>query len=427
MYRELIKDIWAYGGEAYLVGGWVRDKLLGVPEKEIKDTDLEILGISREKFEDILGKYGKFKRVGKTYEIYILNNDIEISFIDREIQLKECAKRRDLTINSVYYDPLKMEYMDFFDGIRDIGNKILKHVSVETFMEDPLRILRVAQFMSRFGFSVDPSLEKIIMERGEEILKVPRERVCHELEKIYFLGGKPSEGFDFLEKTGILEKIIPELTDLKDVFQDEIYHPEGDVYTHTMMMLDVLPREERTAEIFWGIIYHDSGKKETYPSFEGHCEKSKEIFEREIVKFTGDRNIVETVKNLIEYHEEPLKMLISGGPDRISVKKLASKVDINKLLKLYKCDVLGRGRNDNTQELELIDRVTEIYNEVKPELKPIVRGRDLINWGIEPKKDYGKILEKLYEAQLEEKFENIGEAREFFFGHLSGGRIYKGI
>jgi tRNA nucleotidyltransferase (CCA-adding enzyme) len=427
MYKKFIRDIWSHGGEAYLVGGWVRDKLMGIPEDDIKDVDLEVLGLKREEFEKIIRRYGKFKRVGKAYEIYILNNNLEISFIEGRVSLEECSKRRDFTINSIYYNILEDRYEDFFGGIGDIKNKILKYINIESFMEDPLRILRTAQFMSRFGFSVEASLEKLIKERGEDILDIPRERICHELEKIYLLGKKPSEGFYFLEKTGVLKNIMPEITDLKEIIQDKTYHPEGDVFTHTMMMLDILPKEERTAELFWGIIYHDAGKKETYPTFEGHCEKSEEIFQREIVKFTNNRDIIGKVRKLIRYHEEPLKIMLKGECKRVSVKKLAVRVDIEKLLQLYRCDVLGRGRSENTEELKNIEDMKGLYNEIKDNLQPIVKGKELMKWGIEPDKTYGEILENLYEAQLDEKFQSIEEAKNFFFDYLSAGRVYKGI
>ncbi|WP_319370223.1 hypothetical protein [uncultured Ilyobacter sp.] len=427
MYKKLIKDMWDNGGEAYLVGGWVRDRLMGVPEDKIEDIDLEVTGIKKYKFEEILKKYGKFKKVGKSYEIYILNNSMEISFIEGDASLKECARRRDFTVNSIYYNILEDRYLDFFDGIGDIRNKLLRYVERDSFLEDPLRILRTAQFMSRFGFSVDNSLEKIIKAEGNEILKVPKERICRELEKIYLLGIKPSDGFLFLEKAGVLEKIMPEISSLKGVMQDKIYHPEGDVFTHTMMMLDVLSKEERTSELFWSILYHDAGKREAFPSFNGHCEKSQEIFEREITKFTDNKELINSVRKLVRYHEEPLKMFLRGGGDRISVKKLAVKVDIEKLLKLYRCDVLGRGRSDNKEELDTIEVIEGIYNEVKNDLKPLVRGRNLIEWGVEPKEDFGEILKKLYDAQIEEKFDNIRSAKKFYFSKVAGSPVYKGI
>ena len=215
MYKKLIREIWGNNGEAYLVGGWVRDRLMGATEDEIKDIDLEVMGIKRDKFEKILQKYGKFKKVGKSYEIYILNNSIEISFIEAKTSIKECARRRDFTINSIYYNLIEGEYLDFFGGIEDIKNKLLRYVDKNSFLQDPLRILRTAQFISRFQFSAEASLEKIIIKEKEEILKVPKERICRELEKIYMLGIRPSEGFLFLEKTGVLEKLMPELSSSK--------------------------------------------------------------------------------------------------------------------------------------------------------------------------------------------------------------------
>ena len=166
-------------------------------------------------------------------------------------------------------------------------------------------------------------------------------------------------------------------------------------------------------DIFWSIIYHDVGKAQTWPNFRGHAKRSKKIFLEEGQRLIKDKKLIKRVASLIEYHEEPLKFLIEGF-DRIKVKRLAVKVDIEGLLKLYRCDVLGRGRKENNQELETIEAIKTIYEEVKEELKPIVRGRDLIEWGAGDRERFSEILEILYEAQLDEKIKDIEEAKVFY-------------
>lgn len=413
-YKSLIEDIWSSDGKAYLVGGWVRDMLLG---RVSEDIDMEVIGLPREKFEEILKGYGKYYRCGKAYEIYILGHDIEISYIEEEVEVREAARRRDFTINSLYYNPLEEKIYDYYNGREDIEKRTIRYVDRSTFLEDPLRILRVAEMASRFSFEVDPETVELMRDNRERLREVAGERVAEELRKVYLLSPRPSRAFQVMEGTGALEMILPRLVRLQGVIQDKVYHPEGDVYTHILMMLDVLPVERRSMEVFWGIIYHDMGKEETWPEFRGHAVVSKEIFQREGGDLVRGRKLKKSVESLIEYHEEPLRFLIEGF-DRIGVKKLAVRVELEKLLDLYLCDVLGRGRKDNSEELETIERIRKIYEEIKGEMEPIIRGRDLIEWGVEDRSTYSEIIGLLFEAQLEEKFCNKEEAWAFYLSRI---------
>jgi len=409
-YKRLIEDVWEAGGKAYLVGGWVRDRLLGRPSEDI---DIEVIGIERGKLEEILKGYGRYYRCGKAYEIYILAHKVEISFIEGDIELGEAAMRRDFTINALYYDPRDEKVFDCCGGKKDLEEGILRYIDRKNFLEDPIRIVRGAELSSRLGFEISDDLLALMYENRELLRDAASERFVEEFRKIYLLSEKPSRAFEIMNGTGTLEMILPEIIGLKDIIQDEIYHPEGDVYTHILMMMDILPLEERSMDIFWSIIYHDVGKAETWPDFRGHAKRSKEIFLEEGQRLIKDKKLIKRVAGLIEYHEEPLKFLIEGF-DRIKVKRLAVKVDIEGLLKLYRCDVLGRGRKENNQELETIEAIKTIYEEVKEELKPIVRGRDLIEWGAGDRERFSEILEILYEAQLDEKIKDIEEAKVFY-------------
>ncbi|SJZ47314.1 HD domain-containing protein [Cetobacterium ceti] len=153
-----------------------------------------------------------------------------------------------------------------------------------------------------------------------------------------------------------------EIYSLKDIIQDKIFHPEGDVLIHISMMLEVLKKEERNKIIFWSILYHDCGKRETYPNFKNHGEKSLEIFKKNKSKLYLNKNEEKEIEDLILYHEEILKLMLEKNINEKSVKELSKKVNINNLLLLYKCDVLGRGYKNNKEELESIDKVRELYN-----------------------------------------------------------------
>ena len=424
-YDKLIGDIWKAGGKAYIVGGMVRD---GILDRRCEDIDMEVLGIPRDKFESILNTYGKSYRCGKIYEIYLLSSGahkIEISYIEEDIKLEELAKRRDFTINALYYNPIKNEVVDFFCGEKDIENKIVRATTKEVFKEDPLRIIRGAELASRLSFEIEEETMNLMKKSANELGRVAKERIVEELKKIYFLSEKPSIAFEKMNEANIFQALLPRLSNLQNIIQDKIYHPEGDVYTHILMMLDVLPKEKRSMEVFWGIIYHDMGKEETWPEFKNHSLISKRILQEEGKDLIKDKKILKSVETLVEYHEEPLRFLLEGF-DRIELKKLAVKVDIPKLLDLYLADVLGRGRKENESELEIIDKIIRIYSEIKEELIPIIRGRDLIEWGVENKKNYSEIIARLFKAQLEEKFCDKVGAKSFYLSEIRVSNIYKG-
>lgn len=413
-YRSLIKDVWKSGGKAYLVGGWVRDSLL---KRKSEDIDIEVLGIKRETFEEIAARYGKYYRCGKTYEIYILNHDIEISFIEEDIPLEKTGRRRDFTVNAIYYDIIKNKLIDPFNGMKDLEEERLKPVNRSTFMEDPLRLMRGAELAGRLGFHIDDSEMEYFRGNSHRMDETAPERIAEELKKIYLHSQKPSVAFRVMDEMGILRWVETRMDSLKEVIQDDTYHPEGDVYTHILMMLDVLPLEKRSMEVFWGIIYHDLGKGETYPDFKGHAEVSREIFLKEGKRLVRNKREARCIEALIRYHEEPLNLLIQGI-SRIKIRKLAARVDMEKLLDLYTCDILGRGRPDNLEELQVVEEIERIYLEIKDELKPIVMGRHLKEWGLEEERTYGDMLEYLYEKQLEEKFYDLEGARALYLRKL---------
>lgn len=413
-YHSFIKDIWKAGGEAYLVGGWVRDKLLN---RISNDIDIEVIGIPRSKFEKIMEDYGRYYRCGKAYEIYILSHSVEISYIEERLPIKDLAKRRDFTLNSLYYNPLTDKITDLYDGQRDIADKIIRHTAEDVFSEDPLRIIRAIELSSRLDFEISKKTMLCMKMEVSSLEGIPLERIVDELRKIYLTNIKPSRAFISMDNIGVFKYILPRLHSLKKVIQDEIYHPEGDVFTHILMMLDVLPIENRSMEVFWAIIYHDTGKELTYPEFKGHALVSKDIFVSEGRKLVQDKKLQKKIESLIEYHEEPLSFLIEGF-DNIRLRKLAVKVDIPKLLDLYLCDVLGRGRKNNDEELQIIEKIKILYKEIQNELTPLISGKDLLKWKLFNVKDFSKILSLLYEAQLEEKFVDKDGAKAFFFSKL---------
>ena len=233
------------GGRVYYVGGFVRDRLLG---RESKDVDIEVHGIDPKTLLSILESVGEPLSFGSSFGIYSLkgehidiamprsekavgrgHRDFEVE-VDPFIGTEKAASRRDFTINAMMEDVLTGEIVDYFGGREDLKKGVIRHVSGESFAEDPLRVLRCAQFASRFGFSVAPETEELCSKI--DISALSRERVEEEMKKALLQGEKPSVFFEFLKRTGQLSFWFPELESCIGVEQDPVFHPEEPAYQH---------------------------------------------------------------------------------------------------------------------------------------------------------------------------------------------------
>ncbi|MBD3808533.1 MAG: CCA tRNA nucleotidyltransferase, partial [Epsilonproteobacteria bacterium] len=243
--------------KAILVGGCVRDYFLDLP---IKDYDVEVFGIENiENLEKILCKFGKVNIVGKSFGILkFVYGEHEYDFslprtetksssghkgfdvvCNGKMDFKSAAIRRDFTINAIGYDMASGEVLDPFNGLTDIKRKIVRCVSKDTFAEDPLRVYRAAGFCARFGFGIDDDtlMHCSQMTKKDEFKSLPKERIFVEFKKILLKSPKPSVGFELLRQMGVINH-FPELYNIIDIPQSHIHHPEGDVWIHTMMVID---------------------------------------------------------------------------------------------------------------------------------------------------------------------------------------------
>lgn len=438
--RNLITEIQNAGGKVYLAGGSVRDMML---ERESKDLDFEVYGLDAEVLGKILHKNEKKGVVGKSFEvfkvydrdekreydfsipkkrIFTINEETgkeEIQFLDEPfLAEEEACKRRDLTINAMLYDLKNDIIVDYFGGLDDIKNKKIKMTVDNVFNEDPLRILRAVQFMARFEFEIEEETEKKCIELSGLLKNISKERIFYEIEKILLKAEKPSIAFRWMKRTGILKLLFPEIEELVNVKDGEKYHGEENVFEHSMMALDCVPIEKRSTSLMIAVLYHDIGKLYTKTEdeknsqeihFYGHEKKGFEAFAEYIVRLTDNREIKHEAGNLILYHTAPLNM--SKGVNRKQIRRLASKVDIPKLMILHEADILGR-LNKN-REFGYIAKIAELYEEIKNEIKPLIKGRDLIELGFKTDEKMGIILKEIYEAQLDEKFLSKEEGIEY--------------
>lgn len=279
---EIANKIKNAGGRLYIVGGSVRDKILG---RECKDEDYCITGITKEEFASI---FPESKYIGKSFGVFEFNNkefaiarkekktgvghkefDIENN---KNITIEEDLRRRDITINSIAQDVITGEIIDPHNGIKDLEEKKIKAVS-SAFKEDPLRVYRVARIATELEFDVEINTLKMMNSLKNELVSLSKERVFDELRKA-LRTNKPSIFFDVLRKADVLDVHFKEIYDLIGALQPPKYHPEGDSYNHTMTTLDNSARITKNEKIRFACLVHDLGKgrtpKEMYPHHYGH-------------------------------------------------------------------------------------------------------------------------------------------------------------
>ncbi|HWW88165.1 MAG TPA: hypothetical protein VNZ26_31425, partial [Vicinamibacterales bacterium] len=283
--RAIATAVKEAGGRALVVGGWVRDRLMG---RSSKDLDLEVYGLGADRIRSLLETFGRVESVGESFQVFKLG-DLDVSLPrrdsrsgrghrgfevtgDPEMTIEEAATRRDFTINAISWDPLSEEYFDPFDGRRDLERKILRVVDPRTFCEDSLRVLRGIQFAARFDLEVDAQTRALC--RTVPLDDLPAERVWGELEKL-LLAPRPSRGFALAMELDVVPKLFPELLALVGCPQEPEWHPEGDVWVHTLQVvdrartrIDDLPRPQQITMML-GAVCHDFGKPATTAVIDG--------------------------------------------------------------------------------------------------------------------------------------------------------------
>jgi tRNA nucleotidyltransferase (CCA-adding enzyme) len=438
---SIAQTVKAAGGRAMLVGGCVRDELMGI---DPKDWDVEVYGIEPEKLREILDHFGEVLVVGEAFAVYKLGNDLDISIPRRErktgkghrgftiegdphMSFVEACSRRDFTINAIVHDPLTGEIIDPYDGREDIGRNVIRHVSDETFAEDSLRVLRAAQFAARFEFDIAPETVRIC--KTIDVTDLPRERIWGEFEKLLLRAQKPSIGLKWLYDLGVVDQIFPELRSLVDVPQEPEWHPEGNVDIHTMMvadearkLIDGLPYEKQVT-VMLAAIAHDFGKPPTTKFFDGRwrshnhdeagVDPTLSFLDRLGIYTINSYDVRNQVVQLVKYHLKPGEFYKVESKNPVgdgAFRRLASKVEPDLLYRVAKADSLGRNpdwlppeRRFGSEAQEwFIQKVRELAIEQKPP-EPILLGRHLIEMGLEPSPRFKKILDAVYEMQLDGK------------------------
>jgi tRNA nucleotidyltransferase (CCA-adding enzyme) len=433
---EAVRDA---GGRALIVGGWVRDTLLGLPESS--NVDLEVFGIPGDRLRALLDTFGRVEAVGESFQVYKIG-DVDVSlprrdskagrghrgFVvtgDPEMSIAEAARRRDFTVNAISWDPLTGEYFDPFDGRNDLAKRLLRVVDPQTFGDDSLRVLRAVQFAARFAFTLEPDSAALCRELPLDDL--PAERVWGEFEKLLF-APKPSIGFTIAMELGVIAKLFPELQALAGCPQEPEWHPEGDVWVHNLQVIDEartriddLSRPQQLA-VMLGAVCHDLGKPATTKFLDGrirsldHEEQgvapASLFLDRLNVNSFNGYDVRKQVLGITAQHLKPgawYKVRDEVGDG--AFRRLAHKVDLELLARVAKSDCEGRkpGNFDCTAMDWFLERARALGVQHRPP-EPILLGRHLLALGLKPGPRVGEILKAVYEQQMDGQVTNIDEA-----------------
>ena len=417
------------GGRALIVGGWVRDRLLGVDSDEV---DLEVYGLPAETLRGVLARLGQVNAVGASFAVFKLGLlDISLPRTesksgrghrgftvtgDPSLPLAEAARRRDFTVNAMAFDPLQKEHLDPHGGRADLEARRLRMVDPDTFGDDSLRVLRAVQLAARLEFDVDEPTRAVC--RTIPLDDLPAERIWGELEKLLLRAARPSIGLRLARDIGVVERLFPELETLVDCPQEPEWHPEGDVWIHTLMVidearrrLDDLPRPQQIA-VMLGAVCHDFGKPATTAFIDGRI-RSRDHEEQGVGPATAflDRLKVHTfdgydvrhqVLGLVAHHLKPgMWRTARDGVGDGAFRRLARKVDLELLARLAKADCLGRTGNFDCSAMDwFLERARSLGVEHAPPA-PLLLGRHLLQLGLPPGPRIGRILRQVYERQLE--------------------------
>lgn len=322
------------------------------------------------------------------------------------------AQRRDFTINGIFYDPIKKEVLDYVNGAADLKSGVIRTIGDPNlrFKEDYLRLLRAVRFAARFSFTIEPQTWKSLQDNAQHITAISQERIFQELTKM-LTGNHPDGAIMLLEQAGLLRHILPEVQALKGVEQPRDFHPEGDVFTHTVKALSLLRNPSQT--LAWSTLLHDIGKPVTFSNtdrirFNNHDRVSASMAKRVLQRLKSSRQLLDAVCECVDNHMN----FINVQKMRLStLKKFLSRPTFDDELELHRADCLAsHGMIDNFTFL-YEKKKTFAVTELRPE--PFLKGKDLIALNFKPGPIFRFILDKAYELQLEETFSSAQQAIEW--------------
>jgi poly(A) polymerase len=420
--HAVIAKLRSVGHRAWLVGGCVRDLLLGA-----KPKDYDVATDARpDRLMDLFPRSG---RVGAHFGVVLVRDafsQVEVAtfrsdhdyedgrrpgIVHFESDPRQDVLRRDFTVNGLLMDPDSGEVLDYVDGRADLARRVIRAIGdpAERFREDHLRMLRAIRFAARLGFTIDPTTFDAIRGHHRLILRVSAERVRDEIVRILTEGGA-RRGFEMLDESGLLAAILPEIAAMKGVEQPPEFHPEGDVWLHTLLLLEQLERPTPTLAL--GALLHDVGKPSTFRvadriRFDGHVESGVHIAHEILTRLRFSREQMEQVEALVANH---MKFKDAPQMKESTLKRFMRLPSFEEHLELHRLDCLSSNKRLESYDMVRgrLEHLTEEH--LKPE--PLLTGADLIAAGYHPGPLFTEILRTVEDAQLEGRVRTAGEAME---------------
>lgn len=441
---DISRAVKAAGGRAFLVGGLVRDLLMQSGD-EARDYDLEVYGLDGAALRAVLEKLGKVKTVGEAFAVYKLG-DVDVSIPRRDsktgeghrgftvtgdpaMTVEEAARRRDFTINAILQDPLTGEVIDPYRGRDDLRARVLRAVDPATFVEDSLRVLRGMQFAARFEFAIDPATAALC--RTIPLADLPAERVWGEFEKLLLRAKRPSIGLAAALELGVVDRLFPDLKALVGCPQEPAWHPEGDVWVHTLQAVDLAAGmigdldKGRQLAVVLGTLCHDLGKPPTTQVVDGRIRSldhedqgvppTERVLDTLNVHTIEGYDVRRQVKALVADHLKPAHFHRERAKIGDSAfRRLSLKVELELLYRVSKADSLGRRASgapeprSDAQEW-FLERARSL-GVSKEGPKPLLLGRHLLEMGLTPGPRIGAITDQVYQLQLEGEVKTLEDA-----------------
>lgn len=421
---DIVSKIRDEGFTALFAGGAVRDQLLG---RTPKDYDIATSALP----EQIEALFPKTVAVGKAFGvIMVVQNGLETEVAtfreDAGYQdgrrpesvhfcgAKEDAIRRDFTVNGMFYDPVAKEVIDYVDGRADLKKKVIRAIGDpdRRFAEDHLRMLRAVRFAHTLGFTIDPATRDAIKAHADDLSKISMERIENEFSRILTESLRPGDALRELVDLGLMQHIIPEILPMIGQEQPEEFHPEGDVFEHTVLMLNLMNKPTRP--LAYSALLHDVGKPNTAfmgedrIRFHGHERKSAQMAEEILRRL---RLPVKEIKQIVIAIDGHMRFKDAQKMNRSTLRKMMGAKTFKLELELHRLDCEGSHRQLEIHEF-LLKKSEEMANEpVLPERW--VSGKDLLKLGAEPGPGLGTLLQKAYDAQLEGRFTDRTELLEW--------------
>ncbi|ERP30840.1 CCA tRNA nucleotidyltransferase [Chitinivibrio alkaliphilus] len=421
MAKEIVATLQNCGYIAYFAGGCVRDMLRG--QREFNDIDIA----TSARPDQVRAVFKRVVPVGESFGVMLVlcgKTSFEVATFRRDSSYsdgrhpdhvyfstpQEDARRRDFTINGMYYDPLTDEIHDYIGGQKDLEKQRISTIgdAKERFAEDYLRMLRAVRFAARFSYTIDAATRDAITLLAQNITRVSAERIFQELDKM-MRGPTPDIALALLDELGLLQYVLPEVAAMKGVAQPEEFHPEGDVFAHTKQVLSFLPTHP-SSSLAWAALLHDVGKPPTQTfedriRFSGHNTVGARMAEKILRRLRGSNKLCDEVVAMIDNH---MNFMHVQQMRKGKIKRFLSRPTIEEEIVLHRADCLAsHGDTDNCRFLRSIQ---EEFREEDLRPEPLLRGKDLIALGLSPSPRFGKLLSAVYELQLEEEVETREEA-----------------